>query len=426
MVLALCLLLTAAPSLAEGVSFTLHASVDPAQYSSALQPLVSGLDGLLDVSALEGTLAISGGSFALDASLLMGDGAQQSRTDFEVYGLDSHWGVRSSLLGDEELMVNLSSLLPFGQKASDWLGLPLDKAALLVPFTHVSALQNAWEVAAPLFPAEVSKRGFTRAELDEMARTLLTLCDEDPALNRWLETTGLYRTVTRYLSRFLDLPVLVVPGMTVNRTETALTWDVYFVNVLSITQADERLDLSVSIPTLVSVTGALSCDNGMLTGSFHAQIDDSIQADAAFLLPASFPMPRSDLYLTVSAKAPQLPGDGYRLSLTGEADGSTLTIHQDDPDHGGEMLTVTASLADFTPDTLPAYTPADLTGMNILSVNGDSLQELMHAIRRPLLTGALDLIVAAPPEAVQAIMDYAEDSGLLDLLADALSGGTGY
>ena len=42
------------------------------------------------------------------------------------------------------------------------------------------------------------------------------------------------------------------------------------------------------------------------------------------------------------------------------------------------------------------------------------------------MEGVFDLIVAAPAPAVQTLMDYAEDSGLIDLLTDAMSGGSGY
>lgn len=424
--LILCLLMSLTSVSAEGFGFTLHASLDPAHYPADLQPLMNGLASLLDASAMEGTLVTQGTSFALDGIFMLDDGSRQSQTAIRVYGLDSHWGVRSSLLGEEELMVNNSSLLAFGQKTNDWLGIPLDKAALLVPYTHAYALQSVWEVVMPLFPAEPGKRTFTRAELDDMARTLLTLCDEDAALNRWLDVTGLNATVTRYIKRFLELPALVVPGMTVSRTERSLTWDVYFVNILTIQHSDAAFEMNASIPTFLSVNASVTQALGQITGDFHAQLGESIQAEAAFVLPAALPSEQTGLYLTVNASAPKLPEDGFHLSLQGEASGGTLVIRQLDPDSGAVMLTLSAELSAFTPEELPSYTPADLTGMNVLSVNGDSLRELMHAVRRPLLSGAIDLITAAPPEAVQALMDYAEDSGLLDLLTDALSGGSGY
>ena len=38
-------------------------------------------------------------------NLLLGSGRDQCSTNLQLYGLDSHWGLRSSLLGDEELMI---------------------------------------------------------------------------------------------------------------------------------------------------------------------------------------------------------------------------------------------------------------------------------------------------------------------------------
>lgn len=419
-----CLLVM--PAFGEGCRFTLRAGIDPSQYPAAQQALMTGLGSLLDTAELQGTLAYEGGSFALDATLLLGEGRTRSRTAFGVYGTSSHWGVRSSLLGAQELMLNNAALLPFGQKAADWLGLPLDKAALLVPYTHEYALRNVADILAPLFPAQNGRTYLPRTELDGMAKALLTLCDEDAALNRWLNATGLYRTVIRYLRAFLELPVLAVPGVSVTRTDSCLKWDVYFINILTLSQTDTQASLRFSVPTLIDIQGSAARQDARLTGKLMARVDDSIQVDAAFSVPFTLPAAVPGIYLSVDAQAPGLPENGFHLSVEGEALGSTLILRQLSPDTGRAMLTLTAEVADYVPEAVPAYAPEDLTGMNLLSVNGDSLRELMTGIRRPLLSGLFDLLVAAPPEAVQSLMDWAEDAGLIDLLTDALSGGNAY
>ena len=69
---------------------------------------------------------------------------------------------------------------------------------------------------------------------------------------------------------------------------------------------------------------------------------------------------------------------------------------------------------------------ADLNGVNILSVNSDSLRALLSEVKWPLMNGLFDMVNAAPASAVQTLMDYAEDSGLIDLRLDSMSGGSGY
>lgn len=419
--LLLCLLLGTGPALAEGVRFTLNAQVDPEAYPAEQQPLMAGISALLDISRAEGTLALNGSSFALDAALLTESNGKSCRIPMEIYGLDSHWGVRSTLLGEQELMVNVASLLAFGQKASTWLGLPLDKAALLVPYTHEYALEKAWETLSPLFPAEEGTSRFTRAELDDIARTLLTLCEEDAALYRWLEATGLYATVTQTLESFLALPLLLVPGLRVTKTEDSLIWDVTFVNILTWQWDDNSTTLHITVPTKFTASAAASVKDGLFSASLLMETGADTRIEGSCLLPAALSARSDALSLQIDASMPSLGPDGYHFAFQGSIQDQELVIVL--PGEGADRLTLTAQLAPWEPEALPAYVPEDLTGMNILSVNGDSLKELMAAIKRPLLSGLLDLLIVMPPKTVQTLMDALEDVGVIGLVTDALLGG---
>jgi len=418
--LLLCLLMGTGPALAEGVRFTLNAQVDPEAYPTELQPLMAGISALLDISRAEGTLAYNGDSFALNSTLLTESDGRTCRIPLDLFGLDSHWGVRSALLGEQELMVNVASLLAFGQKASTWLGLPLDKAALLVPYTHEYALTNAWETLAPLFPAEEGTSRFTRAELDDIARALLTLCEEDAALYRWLEVTGLYQAVTQTIETFLDLPLLLVPGLRVTRTDNSLIWDVTFMNILTWHWDDDSSALSIHVPTKFSASAAASLKDGLFSASLLMETGADTRIEGSFLLPAALSARSDALSLQIDASMPSLGPDGYHFSLQGSIRDQELVIAL--PGEGADRLTLTAQLAPWEPEALPAYVPENLTGMNILSVNGDSLKELMAAIKRPLLSGLLDLLIVMPPQTVQTLMDALEDAGVIGLLTDALLG----
>lgn len=423
--LTLCLLLAVSPALGEGLRFSLRAEVNPAAFPAEQQQLLSGLAQLLQAASVEGTLVLHDGSFDLDAALLLGSGSHASKTTLRVYGLDSHWGVRSSLLGDTELMVRCASLLPFGQKARSYLGLPLDMAALLLPYTHADALASAMEVMAPLFPREDGRTTLSRAELDAIVTELARLCDEDPALYRYLQATGLYSTALHYCQVYFSIPELLLPSLTITRSGGTLIWRSGFFTFLKAENAQDAFSLRFTLPTLADAAVELSHQGRQLTGSLSIDMD-SLQAEAAFTLPVGFTQETAPIRLTLDAASAILPGDGLHLRIEGESCASAVTLRQLDPETSAVLLTLQADVAPFEPTTLPCFTPGDLTGVDVLSVNGDSLQALMRAVKWPLMTGVFDMVVAAPAPAVQALMDYAEDSGLIDMLTDAMSGSSGY
>lgn len=425
--LSLCMLLTASWAMAEDVRFRFHAEAELGgeEGSSGTGTLSEALNMLLTVSTLEGEFHKTGDGFLLDASLLMGDGRNASHTDVSVFGADSHWGIRSSLLGATELMVNNSALLAFGCKARDWYGIPLDKAALLLPYTHENALSGPRELLAPLFPEETGSRTLSRAEIDELGTELIRLCDEDAAFNRWLEVTGLYKTAVRYIRRVISLPPMILPSVTVTRTEGELRWTVLLVELLSIRETESGVNLKLSIPTIIQATASMTKANGRFDGSLSINMDDEVVITGSCALPAD-----PDCSMTISAvldaKAPFLPEDGMHLLIEGEMKDGSVVLRQVSPKDHSVLMTVRARVEPAEYRELPDCRPEALAGVNILSINSESLRRLMADVQDPLLSGILDLVVAAPAPAVQSLMDAAEDSGLLDLLTDSISGGTGY
>jgi len=279
--LLLCALLTLSVARADGMRFRLKADVNADACSQDVRQLMEGMALLLNAAVLEGEFQSDGSTFMLDASLLLED----SHTDIQVYGLDSHWGVRSSLLGDQELMVNCAALLPFGQKARDHLGLPLDAAALLIPYTHADALSAAKAVLAPLLPEENGKWKISRQELNSIVTELTRLCDEDPALSRYLEVTGLYRTAKRYGEAYFAIPELLLPSLTVKRTDSQLTWSTGLLTLMTFEHLPDRMSLDFSIPTAASITCSISNDGQMLIGSLEVDLS-SIQAVGSFSMPS--------------------------------------------------------------------------------------------------------------------------------------------
>lgn len=422
--LALCMILAATSALASGVRFTLTATVDPAAWPESHRQLVDGLSQILAASSLEGSFAVYNTSFTLDAALLLGEGDSASRTTLHVYGLPSHWGVRSSLLGNTELMVNCAALLPFGQKARDYLGVPLDTAALLIPYTHVHALASVTELLAPLFPQEDGKVSLSREEMDALVTEISRLCDEDPALNRWLEVTGLYRTAKYYCKAYFSIPELLLPSLSVKRSGETLTWKSGLFTLLSIRVKNGTTTCEVSLPTLGSAKATVTQEGDQLTCSAAVDLYD-LQAEGSATFPLRLSTASAPIDVSLDATSPLMP-EGLHIRLDGSTLGNSVTLRLLNPDTTLPYVTLEGTLVPTASGLLPDWTPDDLPGVNVLSVNGDSLRQLMKDVAWPLMGGIFDVVVAAPAPAVQTLMDYAEDSGLIDLLTDALSGGSGY
>lgn len=423
--LTLCLLTALTPALSEGFRFTLRAEADPAQVPGELRALTEGMAALLEALSVDGTLAVNGTSFDLDAVMHLGSGWSASDTTLRLFGTDSHWGLRSSLLGEKELMVNCAALLPFGAKARDHMGLPLDMAALAVPYTHVSSLQAVTAALAPLFPAENGTTSLTRAELDAIVAELLRLSEEDAAFSRWLDATGLRRTFRRYCRGFASISEFILPGLRIERKDGSLTWSAGLLPVMSLKETKSGMMGSFSIPLLLDMKLSVQTDGYVMTGSAEVTMDGAA-ASLAFTLPTAFPCELPALRIAAAYDVSGDPGVHVSLLMDGECHGHDLTLRLLNEATATPMLTLRATMEPFTPETLPDYTPEQLTGMNVLSVTGDSLRVLLLEVWQPLLTGCFDLIAAAPPQAVQTLMDVLEDSGVIDLLTDSLSGGSGY
>lgn len=427
LLLALCAVLALSPAMADGIRFTVSADMDPVQYPVEDRALLEGVAALLDAAAFEGTLLTNDGSFDLSLTMLLEDDEDPLATELRVFGLDSHWGVQSPLLGDATLMLNNLAMLEFGVKANHHLGVPLQQLCLLVPYAHTSALAVIAEALSPLLPQEEGVYTLNPDELNTLAETLTDLAENDRTVRYWIEAIGMASGTDALVYSLLPaLPEYLTQaapdGLTVTRTADSLTWRSGEATLLTMTEADRTTSLNIALPEICTVNATLRDDATFLTGSVHIA-SPVLNADASFSLPAALPV-TFPFYLTLDAEG-SLLGEPLHIFLDGEARGNTLTIKQLLPDHSRTMLTITATLTEFIPENLPVYTPADIEGVNILSATSDSLAALMARVQKPLLTGLFDLLVALPSETVQAAMDLLEDSGILGLLTDAMLGTSG-
>lgn len=416
--LGLVLALLCSGALAESFAFTLQAEKSPDPQHE------DGLAALLEVMEISGTWASSGNSFDLDADVALGVGRTRTHTGLHLYGTDSHWGLTSTLLGQEELMINVASLLPFGIKTRSYVDVPLDQAALLAPYTHTYALGAPRELLAPLFPESNGTTWLPRSEVNELAGDFLTLCDEDAAFNAWLVTTGTYETAVGIANFIIGMPP-AVNGLEINRKDGCLTWDALgLLTILTVETIGDDSTLTFRIPNVAKVDGVLHTGEDVLSGSLTAAMHN-LNVSLTFELPAGAPTSLPHFFINLSIQSPVFPTGSFTLLLDGTAQDDDVFL-QLQKNSQEPILTIEARIIPWEPAALPDWDAQDLTGMNILSATSDSLGELIRRAQEPLFAGVYDLLVAAPPEAVQSLMDALEDLGVIDLMVDSLLGAPAY
>lgn len=412
-------------ALADGVRFTLSADVEPSAWPGDDRKLVTMLDALLETMVVEGTYVSSDGSFDLDTTILLGEGNDVSRTDLRIYGLDSHWGVESSLLGDTDVMINHLALMEFAVKAHDRYDLPLTTLSLLSPYAHRSAFAAFAAEAEPVLHPEEGTRTVSRLQLFKLAQRFVELSKEDRALYYWCEVmkieTGLGETFTGALEAMPATVFALFPkGITITKAGSEITYASGDTTYLHITEADGTRQLTLTLPDIVTFGHTVRKGATFTTGAMHVSCA-LLDADVSYSIPTALPV-NLPFSITIDAQGPVLTDGPLHLTIEGEGQGDTVILRQLSADHSAVLTTATIRLSAYAPAQEPAYTPETVTGMNLLSVNGDSLAELLSQIKAPLMSSVFSIVVSLPPNVCQTLMDALEDSGLLDTLSDALLG----
>lgn len=433
--LLLCVTLMPIAALADGPAgarFDLTFAMDPAACPDGEDSLLAQLAPLLSALTVSGTIATSGDCFDVNSVWLL-DGAAETRTTLRLFGLPSHYGVQSSLLGDETVMINVLALLEFAMKTYAHLDLPLQRAALLAgPYVHTSAFEAMAAVWQPVLDGSGS-RTVAREDVLSLAESLSALGRDDRAFEYWVRAVALESGYDEAIFSFLDeLPdwvdgFLGEDGLRITAENGLERWETGDVTLF---QRDA---------TSWSLTLPASSEGYALTASM-TRVASGNAVDLAVTLDVSCEEPGDVLALRLTATG--LPGTlsaapftlrydatgdavgeaGVHASLSGELDGERASLRLMNPQTGVPFLTVSGTLVPETPAVAPAFTPQDIDGVNILSVNDNSLSEFLSAVRSPLLHGLLPLLKHAPAVSCQRLMDWFEASGILGLVTSGAAG----
>ena len=438
LLLCLCLLtpVIASAENARSVAFTLEGEMYPDAYPLKDQKLMQGLSELIGILTLEGTLQYDdAGALDLAADVLL-DGDEETRTGVRVYGIETHWGVESTLLGDSGFSMNLQALLEFCMKAYFHLEIPLQRVGLLAtPYVHkdgLGALTSLWN---PVMNAASDTRTIPRDEVLTMLRQISSVAENDRAFTYWVQALALEAGYDGVISSFMSqLPewadgFLGEEGVVVTVDGENQTWTSGGTTLFSKTVRDGWTTCSLSLPA--------SVDGYVLNAFFSVQDKGSVfyadlrltvdQEDAGILdlrlsadaIPQHLPL-TGTFALSYDVTGEAMP-DGFHLRFEGEAADGAFTLHQKDAVSGSTMLTLKGSVqpADVTSPLI--WTVSDLPELEFFSVNDVTLSRFVNDVKGPVIRGLLPLLIHAPMSACQSLMDLVTDTGIFDVLTSSSS-----
>ncbi len=433
--LLLCVALMPIAALADGPSgarFDLAFTLDSAACPAGEDSLLAQMAPLLSALTVSGTVALNGDCFDVNSVWLL-DGAEETRTTLRLFGLPSHYGVQSSLLGDETVMINMLALLEFAMKAYAHLDLPLQRAALLAgPYVHTSAFEAMAEVWQPVLGGSGS-RTVAREDVLSLAESLSDLGRDDRAFQYWVRAVAAESGYDEAILSFLDeLPdwadgFLSEDGLRITAENGMERWETGDVTLFRQDAASWSLTLPASsegyalTASMISVVSGNTCD---LAFTLDASCEEPGDVLALRLTAAGLPgtFSAAPFTLRYDATGDAVGEAGVHASLSCELDGERVSLRLMNHQTGAPFLTVSGTLVPETPAVAPAFSPQDIEGVNILSVNDNSLSAFLSAVRAPLLRGLLPLIKHAPIASCQRLMDWFEASGILGLVTAGAAG----
>lgn len=437
LLLCLCLLAPclAAAEDAHGVSFTLQAEMFPEAYPEEDRALLEGLSGLINILSFSGTYQYDEDCIDLNADVLL-DGAEETRTSLRVYGNEAYWGVQSSLFGDQELSLNLQALLEFCMKAYFHLEIPLQRVGLFVtPYVHkdgLGALTSLWN---PVMNATSDSRTIDRDTMLSLARQLSSVASSDRAFTYWVQALALEAGYDGAIADFLDtLPewadeILGEDGVTIVVDGDNETWSTGGTTLFSRTVEDGWTTLKLSLPPTLDgyeISGFCTVLNDGATLSADARLTVSQENESILDLRLSADnlpqvIPASGEFSLRCDITGEAAGDGLHLVFEGESTDGVFSLQQKDAASGKTMLVISGSAVSAEITSPLNWTRADLTGLEFFSVSDVTLSQFIKDVYKPLISGLFPLLVHAPMEACQTLMDLVTDTGIFDVLTSSAS-----
>lgn len=376
---------------------------------------------LVDSLSFEGNLVTDKNAFDLQADLLM-NGDEQTRTGFHLYGAKKLAALESTLLGDTTLMLNMPAAMDFALKAYRHFGIPLPRAALLIPFVTADAFANVRDEWDAVFHKSEGARTVSRDDIIDFCYLLYEMTYSDRALMCWLggldTMCGVPSAVDDYLSALPEALEMALPeeGIVISVTDDHEIWTAGGEEVLRSTPASLWVRLSHLTGRALSLDAAKD-EAGI---SFDLSFSDE-QGDILCVKFISSALPllltQAGAYsasLTISGSAIPSALDAalsYEIGADGAFTASLAFGGRHFLGAEGTMLPAEEKSLDYTDGAILK------AGLNFFSLSDTTLPEFVRDVKEPMLRGLIPLVLRAPTGTTTALLERLTDSGVVDMVA---------
>lgn len=417
--------------------FDFHFHLESSAFAEEARQRIQGYADLLEILEVKGSWTYCDETRSVDTAFsVIPETNPDAALSFHLYGYPSHIVLSSPLMGNQIIFFNNDALLEFCLKTYEHLGLPLYSLGLMFPysFEHAFAgIAEAWNEAAGTSGQD---RTITADALQVCAETWSDLLENDGDLNDWITAMSLRNEeqevlraemyeapayLTEILAEGSDIRIvsdgseeLWTVGENIFLRESRQTDAYSFETSFPLTQSGFQPVFRFSRHEKEETTEASLLISYL---SEEEEEEPLINLAAQLLWPSVWPA-ESVYDSRITLDSSLLGSLDMLLSISCQQDGSfTLCLSTPADSEMSETVRIEGILTPREIIAAPSFNIGEiLTYVNIFSVNDVTLNEFVHAIARPAVTGALAFLVEVPASAMQSVMDDLTDFGVLGVV----------
>lgn len=417
--------------------FDFHFHLEPAAFDDETRERIQGYADLLEMLEVKGSWTYCHELRSMDSTFsVIPETNPDAALSFHLYGYPSHIVVESSLLGSHTIFFNNDALLEFCLKAYEHLGLPLTTIGLMYPYSFEHAFANVSEAWRNMIGSYGKSRTLSVKSLKSFALAWADLLDNDRNLSDWISAVSMLNDQQEVLSSEMQqIPDYLTHTLAKDgkiRIESENNEERWFVGrslILEESRQQNEYNIETSFPPTASgyqpvfhlVKNEKEENNEVSLLIAYDPADKAeqplIHLDAQLLWPSVWPA--ASVYNShITLDSSLLGSLDLTLMLDCQASGSfVLTCSKPVQGNPAEAFRLEGVLIPRHNVPVPQFSIAEIiTNVNIFSVNDVTLNEFVHAIARPAITGALAFLIEVPASAVQSVMDDLTDFGVLGVV----------
>lgn len=387
-------------------SKTIRARLFPENFDDENIYPVSCISDLLDVLTVSVNTSFSDDSHDYFSDTFTFSLENGTSINFTVYGSEAEWIITSPALGDVSLLLELNGLCEFSIKTYNHLGIPLQLAALLIPYIHRSGTSAVLSCINRFLPDEDGIFTYTVDELEPVCSELYSIMQSDRSFTYWLMCIGIRSGFDSVILEEAEYLCDALPEtITITKNNGVIT-DVHSDDMTYYHSEDGSF--SLLIPE-TPVYGYRICASGE-PDPFSISVDISSELNDENVLAFSFTEDMARWHF--DAEGTSLNTPVHFILDTGNTGRYVISDSEGIP-----LAECDLSVVQSTDDSVSFFSgsiPDD--AVNVFTLNDTTLASLSDRILMPVLTNLVPFISGIPSSTCQCLMNWLSDSGILSML----------